>query len=56
MTNKEAANVLSSMIENVLIPRGSAKTTTIVIYLEALCKAIVALESKEDEEDENQSN
>ena len=47
MTNAEAANVIRSMLNYMPIARGDGKSTTRMLYIEALCKAINALEKGE---------
>lgn len=51
MTNKEAAAVLSSMLDNILCysiqPRGNGKTL-LLLRREAMCKAIKVLEETPD--------
>lgn len=44
ITNQEAAKIIREIVAGVVIPRGCAKTTGILMRIAALCKAIEVLE------------
>lgn len=48
MSNKEAANLLSLILNNVIYPRGYGKTMLLFRYRLALAKAIEVLEKTPD--------
>ena len=52
MTNKQAAEFLRQHLKFMSIARGNGKTMHVSMYVNAICKAIIALENTPDKEEQ----